>query len=134
MNPFLTCSSPPQPLHRSPIHSPHSLTPCTVPPAAHIGNLCDPETLAHSSGEVGEQGGACRGGADGAKGRDRGEGGTAKHGPDPEPGSRVPGAGPPTAGSGEEQEGEAHGAAAPCQPRHSALGLLRAEEGRSAGD
>src|SRR4051812_29400286 len=32
---------------------------------------------AHSSGEVGEQGGACRGGADGAKGRDRGEGGTA---------------------------------------------------------
>src|SRR4051812_38179585 len=61
------------------------------------------------------------------------EGGTAKHGPDPEPGSRVPGAGPPTAGSREEQEGEAHGAAAPCQPRHSALGLLRAEEGCSAG-
>src|SRR3954466_3381526 len=36
---------------------------------------------AHGSGEVGEQGGACRHGADGAKGRDRGEGGTAKHGP-----------------------------------------------------
>src|SRR3954469_2803232 len=51
---------------------------------------------AHSGGEVGEQGGACRHGADGAKGRDRGEGGTAKHGPDPEPGSRVPCAGPPT--------------------------------------
>jgi transposase len=24
---------------------PHSLTPCTVPPSAHIGNLCCPETI-----------------------------------------------------------------------------------------
>ena len=88
---------------------------------------------AHSSGEVGEQGGVRRRGADGAKGRDRGEGGTAKHGPDPEPGSRVPGAGPPTASGREEREGEAHGAAAPCRPRHLTLGLPRAEEGRGAG-
>src|SRR4029450_12048765 len=28
---------------------PHSLTPCTVPPSAHIGNLCGPETLFFAS-------------------------------------------------------------------------------------
>src|SRR5262245_49679872 len=48
--------------------------------------------LAQGSKEAGEQGGFGRGGACGAKGRGQGECGTAKHGPDSEPGSRVTGA------------------------------------------
>src|SRR3954464_8985575 len=187
MNPFLTCSSLPHPLHRSPIRSPHRQSHCrpiwaiyavVKPSASHRAAIvipsgaprvcltpkatraaspsreavrlrvvedpgmrtslprgnreisepapgADPRTApgrpeavagdaragevgpAHGSGEVGEQGGARRGGADCAKGRERGEGGTARQGPDPERGSRVPCAGPPTAGSREEQEGEA---------------------------
>ena len=49
--------------------------------------------FAHSSCEAGEQGGAIRRGAGGAKGGDQGECGPAKHAPDSEPHKRVPGAG-----------------------------------------
>ena len=48
---------------------------------------------AHSTWEVDEQSGERRGGADGGKGWGRRECGTAKHGPDTEPGCRVTGAG-----------------------------------------
>src|ERR1700730_10039086 len=48
----------------------------------------------HSSCEAGEQSGAIRCGAGGAKGGDQGECGLAKHAPDSEPGLRVTGAGP----------------------------------------
>jgi hypothetical protein len=51
---------------------------------------------ARSSREASEQSGLGRGGARGAKGRGQGECGTAKHGPDGEPGSPVTGAGPHT--------------------------------------
>ncbi|MBV8107172.1 MAG: DUF2924 domain-containing protein [Hyphomicrobiales bacterium] len=51
---------------------------------------------AHSSAEASEQGGLGCCGARGAKGRGQGECGSAKHGPDAEPGSRVTGAGPHT--------------------------------------
>ena len=46
-----------------------------------------------SSYEAGEQGGAIRSGAGGAKGWDQGECKPAAHGPDAEPGNRVTGAG-----------------------------------------
>jgi hypothetical protein len=49
--------------------------------------------LRHSSGEAGEQSGAIRRGAGGAKGGDQGECKLAKHGPDSAPGNRVTGAG-----------------------------------------
>src|ERR1700751_4789074 len=49
---------------------------------------------AQSSREASEQSGLGCGGARGAKGRGQGECGTAKHGPDAEPGSRVTGAVP----------------------------------------
>ena len=48
--------------------------------------------LRHSSCEAGEQSGAIRCGAGGAKGGDRGECGSAKHAPDLEPHKRVKGA------------------------------------------
>ena len=67
---------------------------------------------AHSSEEAGEQGGARPRRSRGAKGRGQGECGTAKHGPDAEPGSRVTGAGPPTRSRHQEQTGEADGAPA----------------------
>src|ERR1019366_9328622 len=51
---------------------------------------------AHSSNEANEQSGLGRCGVRGAKGQGQGECGTAKHGPDAEPGSRVTGAGPYT--------------------------------------
>ena len=51
----------------------------------------------HSSCEAGEQSGAIRRGVGGAKGRDRGECGLAKHALDSAPGSRVTGAGTHTA-------------------------------------
>jgi hypothetical protein len=47
--------------------------------------------------EAGEQSGAIRGGVGGAKGRDRGKCGLAKHALDSAPGSRVTSAGPHTA-------------------------------------
>jgi len=59
----------------------------------------------HSSWEAGEQSGAIRGGAGGAKGGDRGECEPAKHVPDAEPGKRDPGAGAHTANC----EGKASG-------------------------
>ena len=46
--------------------------------------------------EAGEQSGAIRGGVGGAKGRDRGECGLAKHAPDSVPHKRVTGARPHT--------------------------------------
>jgi hypothetical protein len=49
--------------------------------------------LRHSSGEAGEQGGAIRCGAGGAKGGDQGKCKLAKHGPDTAPEYRVTGAG-----------------------------------------
>jgi hypothetical protein len=62
------------------------------------GTRCLHETIRHNSPvgiccEAGEQGGAIRCGAGGAKGRDQGECGPATHGPDSEPGNRVTGAG-----------------------------------------
>src|SRR6476620_3875962 len=61
---------------------------------------------ARSSREASEQSGLGRGGACGAKGRGQGECGTAKHGPDAEPGSRVTGAGPHTRSRQQEQTGQ----------------------------
>src|SRR6516165_10667753 len=88
--------------------------------------------LTDSTAEVGEQGGGRRGGADGGKRWDQKECGTAKHGPDTEPGSRVTSAGSHTRGRYQEQEGTPHGAPAPCRHRLPALGLLQLEEARSA--
>src|SRR6516164_9748943 len=88
--------------------------------------------LTDSTNEVGEQGGARRGGANGGKRWDQEECGTAKHGPDTEPGSRVTGAGPHTRGHYQEQEGTPHGAPVSCQHRLPAVGLLQFEEARSA--
>jgi hypothetical protein len=53
--------------------------------------------LRHSSCEAGEQSGAIRCGASGARGGDHGECGSAKHAPDSEPHKRVKGAGSHTA-------------------------------------
>src|SRR5438128_8272527 len=83
-----------------------------------------------STAEVGEQRGLCCGGADGGKGWDQGECGLAKHGPDAEPESRVPGAGPHTRSRQQEQEGKADGAPAPRLCRLPACGILRVEEAR----
>jgi hypothetical protein len=55
--------------------------------------------LCHSSCEAGEQSGAIRCGASGAKGGDQGECGSAKHAPDSEPHKRVKGAGSHRGGS-----------------------------------
>src|SRR3984893_11419544 len=88
--------------------------------------------LTDSTEEVGEQGGARRGGADGGKRWDREECGTAKHGPDTEPGSRVTSAGSHTRGRYQEQEGTPHGAPASCRHRLPAVGLRQFEEARSA--
>ena len=69
----------------------------------HGHEKSDPEIVAirtNVSGihrEAGEQCGAIRGGAGGAKGRDQGECGPAKHAPGSEPGRRVTGAGAHTA-------------------------------------
>src|SRR5882757_4081016 len=52
--------------------------------------------LADNTCEAGEQSGTPRCGAGGGKQRDREKCGTAKHGPNAEPGSRVTGAGPHT--------------------------------------
>src|SRR5262249_3056596 len=80
-----------------------------------------------SSGEAGEQGGAIRGGAGGAKGWGRGEGGPPKHAPDADPGSGDPGAGPHTGSSKAKGAGAVHCAAAPRQPGHAAAVVLRAQ-------
>src|SRR5882762_9105602 len=53
-------------------------------------------------------------GVGGAKGRDQGERGPAKHAPDTEPDQRVTCAGPRTAGRARAAERAAHGALPPC--------------------
>src|SRR5690349_18070594 len=68
----------------------------------------------------------------GAKGRGQGECGTAKHGPDAEPGSRVTGAGPHTRSRDQEHTGQTDGAPASSHHRCSAGELLRSEEVRCA--
>src|SRR5215207_9759176 len=83
---------------------------------------CGEVGLAQSTEEVGEERGLCCGGADGGKC------GLAKHGPDAEPESRVPGAGPHTRSRQQEQEGEADGAPAPRLRRLPACGITRVEE------
>jgi hypothetical protein len=50
---------------------------------------------------------------------------TRKHGPDSEPGSRVPCAATHTRSSEQEQEGEADGAPAPCTLHHVTVDVLR---------
>ena len=90
--------------------------------------------LRHSSCEAGEQSRATGCGAGGAKGGDQGECGPAKHAPDTGPGKRVTGAGPHTASSKAEEEGEVHRAAAPHQ-RRTACGRRssRSSENAAAG-
>src|ERR1700676_541211 len=77
-----------------------------------------------STCEAGEQSGAIRRGAGGGKRWDQEECGTAKHGPDTEPGSCDTSAGPHTRSCNQEQEGEADSALASRQHRRSAVGLL----------
>lgn len=48
------------------------------------------------------------------RGGGRGEHGREPHAPDTEPGNRVPGASPRTAGSKGKEEGEVHRSASPC--------------------
>src|SRR5262245_8382314 len=81
--------------------------------------------LCHSSCEAGEQGRATGCGVGGAKGRDQGEGGTAKHAPGTGPGKRVPGAGAHTASSKAKEEGEVHRALPPSQSQSARAGVLR---------
>ena len=88
---------------------------------------------ARSSREASEQSGLGCGGACGAKGRGQGECGTAKHGPDAEPGSRVTGAGPHTRSRQQEQTGQGDGALASPHHRCSAGKLLWFEEVCRAG-
>ena len=83
--------------------------------------------------KAGEQGGFCRCGACGAKGRGQGECGSAQHGPDAEPGSRVTGAGPHTRSRHQKQTGQADGASASHQHRCPAREFFRSEEVRGAG-
>src|SRR5215467_14666568 len=62
--------------------------------------------LCHSSWEADEQSGPDRSGAGGAKGGGQGECEPAKHGPGPEPGNRVTGAGAHTESREGKEEGE----------------------------
>src|SRR5271169_5935300 len=103
-------------------------------PEAVADDECDGEVgPARSSEEASEQGGLGCCGARGAQGRGQGECGTAKHGPDAEPGSRVTRAGPHTRSRHQEQAGQADGASASPQHRRFAGEFLRTEEDRSAG-
>src|SRR5258708_3985345 len=70
-----------------------------------------------SSCEAGEQGGAIRRGAGGAKGWDQGECKPATLGPDAEPGNRVTGAGAHTSNRKGKEEGTVHSALPPYQRR-----------------
>ena len=65
-------------------------------------------------------------GGGGAKGGDRGERGAAKHIPNAESETCDPGAEPRTASRKAEEAGAVHSAPPPCQPRHAAIGVLRA--------
>src|SRR5471030_3233107 len=89
--------------------------------------------LRHSSEETCEQGRHADCGADGAKGGDRGERGTATHAPGAEPGKRVPEAGTRTTSSKVEEEGAVHGAAAPYYCRFSGACLLCASAQSGTG-
>ena len=91
------------------------------------------EKSARSSEEASEQSGLGRYGVCGAKGRGQGECGSAKHGPDAEPGGRIKCADPHTRCRYQEQTGQADGAPASHQHRCSAGELLRSEEVRCAG-
>src|SRR6266498_3870807 len=73
--------------------------------------------LRHSSCEAGEQSGANRCGAGGAKGGGRGECGPAKHVPDAGPYNPATGAATHTATSKGKEEGEVHLAPPPHQHR-----------------
>src|SRR5262249_24882715 len=70
------------------------------------------------SWEAGEQRGAIRCGARGAKGGGQGERGPAKHGPEAESGRRVTGAGTGTESGKGQEEGEVHRALP--SPQHEA--------------
>src|SRR3974390_2359280 len=69
-------------------------------------------TLIDSTCEAGEQSGAIRGGVGGGRRWDQEEGGTAKHGPDTESGSRGTRPGPHTRSCNQKQEREADSALA----------------------
>src|SRR5215203_5135464 len=77
----------------------------------------------HSSNEAAERSQNRGRGGGGAKGGGQGEGGPAKHAPGPEPGKRVPGAGPPTASRKAEEEGTVHRVPPPPQPRPAPDGV-----------
>src|SRR5262249_58169194 len=87
----------------------------------------------HSSCEAGEQRGAIRCGASGAKDGGQGECGPAKHAPGAEPGKRVTGAGTHTASSEGKEEGKVHCALPPYQHRFARRAVLRAKPRRSTG-
>src|SRR5215469_1338611 len=86
-----------------------------------------------SSVEAGEQGGAIRRGAGGAKGWDQGECEPAAHGPDAEPGSRDTGAGAHTTNRKGKEEGAVHCALPPYQRRTAAGRFLRHQAGSGPG-
>src|ERR1700747_3457704 len=81
--------------------------------------------LCRRSYEAGEQGGGICWGVGGAKGRDQGECGSAKHAPGSGPGKCVTGAGTHTASCEAKEEGKAHHAFPPYQCRTAQAGVLR---------
>ena len=83
-----------------------------------------------SSYEVGEQCGAIRCGAGGAKDGDQGECGPAKHTPGTGLGKCVTSAGPHTTGCKAKEEGTVHLASPPRQRRPAQAVVLRTQEGR----
>src|SRR5262249_5871087 len=85
-----------------------------------------------SSCEAGEQGGAIRRGAGGAKGWDQGECKPATLGPDAEPGNRVTGAGAHTSNRKGKEEGTVHSALPPYQRRTASGCVLRHQAGGSS--
>src|ERR1700688_880336 len=88
--------------------------------------------LCRKSCEAGEQGGAIRCGVGGAKGRDQGECGSAKHAPGSGTGKCVTGAGTHTASCEAKEEGKVHHALPPHQCRTAQAGVFRNQEGRCA--
>jgi hypothetical protein len=87
----------------------------------------------HSSREANEQGGAIRCGVGGAKGRDQGECGPAKHVPDTAPGRRITRAGAHTQSRKRKEEGQVHRALSPCQRRPAQGGVLSTQEEHRTG-
>jgi hypothetical protein len=76
--------------------------------AADGGQLFNGRLLRPDSCEVAEQSRVTGGGGGGAKGRDQGERGSAKHATDSDPGARDPGAEPRTASRKAKEEGQVH--------------------------